>query len=237
MFALLSRDRTGQWAAAGGTPRGYSAGLAEASQIGCSRRRRKATWRACALSILRAAQAMWKNTPCVTTSQASRASCLASAIVTPSSSAGSINTRPSKPKRKLRSRHLPRNQVPTPRPVPSAPPMHTIANVTGKPRKPVAPSCSKILNNSANRPSPRQNSYSPNLVTNTIRIWPGTPARASAGRGSHNQSGSCSSWYSACRCREWSRSLRRYPKKLPTPFACRSCLARPRTNFGCATAT
>ena len=40
--------------------------------------------------------------------------------------------------------------------------------------QPVAPSFSKILNNSANSPSPRQNPYSLNLATNAIRIWPGT---------------------------------------------------------------
>ena len=47
----------------------------------------------------------------------------------------------------------------------------------GAPR-PVAPSFSKILNNSANSPSPRQNPYSVNLATTTIRIWPGTLGQA-----------------------------------------------------------
>jgi hypothetical protein len=37
------------------------------------------------------------------------------------------------------------------------------------------PTFSKLLKNSANSPSPRQNKYSPNLATNAIRIWSGTP--------------------------------------------------------------
>src|SRR4051794_26648335 len=59
-------------------------------------------------------------------------------------------------------------------PTHSAPPIPTIHDASSAPPKPFTPPFSKILNNSANRPSPRQKLYTFNLATNATRIWPGT---------------------------------------------------------------
>ena len=68
--------------------------------------------------------------------------------------AGSTNTRPSK-----QTENATRSAV-SRRPLSHASPIPTIRNAPGDLPNPVAPSFSKILNNSGNRPSPRQNPYS-----------------------------------------------------------------------------
>ena len=76
------------------------------------------------------------------------------------------------------SRNKPKRQI---RPVNSPPmsrqfaaPIPSSRHAYSETPKPVARSFSKILNNSGNRPSRRQNPYTLNLATSATRIWPGT---------------------------------------------------------------
>jgi hypothetical protein len=81
------------------------------------------------------------------------------------------NTRPSRPKRKRRPRR------PSPEatcPLSQDRPMPPLRNAPDDPPSPVAPSLSRFLRNSVNRPLRGQNPYSLNLGKTAIRIWTGT---------------------------------------------------------------